>query len=109
MVHAFYVRDFNFNRQALPGVTNVFDLTVLHSGTYNGQCIQFCGLYHAEMLFSVKAVSPPAFRAWARAEVAAGHTLVRSGSPASNNPPPNTYVTPSNASPAPDQTPKEHA
>ncbi len=91
VIHGFYVRDFNFSRYALPGVTNVFDLNVLHAGTYDGQCTQFCGLYHSEMLFSVRAVSPPAFRLWAAQEVRAGNTLQRSGSAAANNPPP--YVT----------------
>jgi cytochrome c oxidase subunit 2 len=101
VIHGFYVRDFNFSRYALPGVTNVFDLTVLYPGTFNGQCTQICGLYHSEMLFSVRAVSPRAFRAWVAAEVGAGQTLQRGGSSASNNPPPSTHVTPSNASPAP--------
>ncbi len=101
VIHGFYVRDFNFSRYALPGVTNVFDLTVINPGTYNGQCTQICGLYHSEMLFSVRAVSPPAFRIWAAAERASGHTLQVGGVPASNIPPPNTHVTPSNASPAP--------
>ncbi len=105
VIHGFYVRDFNFSRYALPGVTNVFDLTVLNSGTYNGQCTQICGLYHSEMLFSVKAVSPAAFSKWAYAERAAGNTLERSGTSASNIPPRSTYITPSNASPAP-ATPK---
>jgi len=90
VVHGFYVHDFNFSRYALPGVVNVFDLDVLHPGTYAGQCTQFCGLYHAEMLFTVKAVSPPAFRLWAAQEVRNGHTLQRSGSGAQNNPPPFT-------------------
>ncbi len=62
VIHGFYVRDFNFSRYALPGVTNRFDLDVLHTGTYHGQCTQICGLYHSEMLFSVRAVSPAAFR-----------------------------------------------
>lgn len=101
VVHGFYVRDFNFSRYALPGVTNLFDLTVLYPGTYNGQCTQICGLYHSEMLFSVRAVSPAAFHLWAAAQVAAGHTLQRGGSSASNNPPLATHPTPSNASPAP--------
>jgi len=70
----------------------VFDLDVLHPGTYDGQCTQFCGLYHAEMLFSVRAVSPPAFRLWAAQEVRNGQTLQGSGSGAANNPP--SYVTP---------------
>jgi cytochrome c oxidase subunit II len=92
VIHGFYVRDFNFSRYALPGVINFFDLDVLHTGTYNGQCTQICGLYHSEMLFSVRAVTPAAFRLWTAAEVAAGHTLERSGSSAQNNPPP--YTTP---------------
>ncbi len=101
VIHGFYVREFNFSRYALPGVVNVFDLDVLHTGTYNGQCTQICGLYHSEMLFSVRAVTPSAFATWAAAEVAAGHTLQRPGIASTNIPPLETHVTPSNASPAP--------
>ena len=90
VIHGFYVHDFNFSRYALPGVVNVFDLNVLHQGTYFGQCTQFCGLYHAEMLFSVRAVSPAAFAAWTAQEVRTGHTLQGSGSGAENNAPPYT-------------------
>jgi len=97
VIHGFYVRDFNFSRYALPGVVNHFDLNVLHNGTYFGQCTQICGLYHSEMLFSVRSVSPVAFRAWAAAQVRAGNTLQRSGSSAQNNPPADTRVYPSNA------------
>jgi hypothetical protein len=39
------------------------------------------------MLFSVRAVNPVAFRVWASAQRAAGHTLQGSGSSAQNNPP----------------------
>ena len=60
VIHGFYVRDFNFSRYALPGVVNRFDLDILHTGTYTGQCTQICGLYHSEMLFSVRAVTPGA-------------------------------------------------
>ncbi len=101
VIHGFYVRDFNFSRYALPGVTNVFDLTVLHTGTYNGQCTQICGLYHSEMLFTVKAVPLPAFSQWISSEVGSGNTLPRSGSSSSNNPPIATHPTPANASPTP--------
>jgi cytochrome c oxidase subunit 2 len=92
-IHGFYVRDFNFSRYAQPGVTNIFDLNVLHAGTFDGQCTQFCGLYHSEMLFSVRAVSPAQFETWASSAVAAGHTLQASASGADNNPPPNTRQT----------------
>lgn len=64
VIHGFYVPQFNFSRYALPGVTNQFDLNVLHPGTYRGQCTQFCGLYHSLMLFQVKAVTTAQFKAW---------------------------------------------
>ena len=96
VIHGFYVHDFNFSRYALPGVVNLFELDVLHPGTYDGQCTQFCGLYHAEMLFSVRAVSPPAFRVWAAQEVRKGQTLQAGGSGAVNNPPPYTSQYPKN-------------
>jgi len=99
VIHGFYVRDFNFSRYALPGVTNLFDLDVLHPGTYDGQCTQICGLYHSEMLFSVRAVSPTAFARWAAAQVQTGHTLPRSGSSAANNPPVGTHISPASATP----------
>ena len=63
-VHGFYVPEFNFSRYAQPGVLNQFDFTVAHAGVYRAQCTQFCGLYHADMLFSVKVVPPAQFQAW---------------------------------------------
>ncbi len=75
VVHGFYVAAFDFSRYALPGVTNRFDLTVRHAGTYPGRCTQFCGLYHTEMLFTVKAVTPQQFQAWLISK--AGDTRVR--------------------------------
>ena len=95
VIHGFYVRDFNFSRYALPGVTNLFDLDVLHAGTYNGQCTQICGLYHSEMLFSVRAVSPPRSRVGSGPGGGRPHPP-RSGSGAQNNPPLDTKTYPSN-------------
>ena len=93
VIHGFYVRDFNFSRYALPGVENRFDLNVLKTGTYPGQCTQICGLYHSEMLFSVRAVSPSAFLQWARTQRASGNVLPRSGTSAQDLPPIDTHVT----------------
>ena len=64
VVHGFYVPAFNFSRYAQPGVTNVFDLNIRKQGIYNGRCTEFCGLYHTEMIFSIKAVSPTVYHAW---------------------------------------------
>jgi cytochrome c oxidase subunit 2 len=64
VVHELYVPAFNFGRFALPGHTNVFDFTPTKTGVYRGQCAEYCGLYHSEMLFSVRVVTPSAFAKW---------------------------------------------
>jgi cytochrome c oxidase subunit 2 len=64
VVHGFYVPEFNFSRYAQPGVTNSFNFNVVHTGVYRAQCSELCGLYHAVMYFSVKAVTPDQFEAW---------------------------------------------
>lgn len=64
VVHELYVPQFNFGRFAQPGVVNTFDFTPTKTGIYRGQCVEYCGLYHAEMLFSVRVVSQSAFSHW---------------------------------------------
>jgi cytochrome c oxidase subunit 2 len=68
VIHGFYVPEFNFSRYAMPGVTNQFDLNITHTGTFRGQCTQFCGLYHSLMLFRVKAVTSSQFKSWVQQE-----------------------------------------
>lgn len=72
VVHTFYVPAFNFGRQALPGVTNMFDFTPVKTGVFVGHCATYCGLYHSEMLFSVAVVSPSAFHSWLETQSASG-------------------------------------
>lgn len=64
VVHGFYVREFNFSRYALPGVTNRFTLHAIHTGTFFGQCSQLCGLYHSIMYFKVKVVTQSEYQQW---------------------------------------------
>jgi cytochrome c oxidase subunit II len=54
--HSFWVPGFLFKRDAIPGMTNVFDVTPRTIGTYLSRCAQFCGLDHALMTFTVKVV-----------------------------------------------------
>ncbi|HET9028648.1 MAG TPA: cytochrome c oxidase subunit II [Candidatus Aquilonibacter sp.] len=59
--HSFWVPAFLFKRDAIPGMTNVFDLTPRKLGTYLSRCAQFCGLDHALMTFQVKVVPDAAY------------------------------------------------
>jgi cytochrome c oxidase subunit 2 len=64
VVHSFYVPRTLFKRQAIPGFPNHFELTFDQLGTYPGQCAQFCGVAHADMLFDVRVVSQSEFESW---------------------------------------------
>ncbi len=59
--HSFWVPAFLFKRDAIPGMTNVFDLTPSRTGTYLSRCAQFCGLDHALMTFVVVVVPDDAY------------------------------------------------
>ncbi len=64
VIHAFFVPDFNFKRDAIPGFTNVFDITIPSPGVFRGECAELCGVGHADMTFYIRAVSPAEFQAW---------------------------------------------
>ena len=73
VIHAFYVPQFLFKRDVVPGRVTAFDFTVNASDagqTFRGQCAELCGVGHMEMLFDVKAVTPTEFEAWLDGKVA---------------------------------------
>lgn len=59
--HSFWVPAFLFKRDAIPGMTNTFDLTPRRTGTYLSRCAQFCGIDHALMAFKVSVVPGQAY------------------------------------------------
>jgi cytochrome c oxidase subunit 2 len=67
VIHAFYVPQFLFKRDVVPGRVNSFDFTVNESDAgqvFRGQCAELCGTGHAIMLFDVKAMTAADFDAW---------------------------------------------
>jgi cytochrome c oxidase subunit II len=90
VVHSFFVPQFLFKRDVIPGRQNIFDITVEEAGTYHGQCAEFCGVGHSAMPFSVRAVTPAEYTAWLASERASpsgvpvtspGATFLPVGSP----------------------------
>jgi len=49
---------------AIPGQTNTTWFQADHTGTYTGQCAEFCGLGHATMTITVKVVSKDDWNAY---------------------------------------------
>lgn len=72
VIHSFYVPQFLFKRDATPGLVQRFDFLVEEEGVYRGQCAEFCGLDHARMTFTVRAVSPAEFATWIERTRSAG-------------------------------------
>lgn len=64
VIHSFYVPQFLYKLDVVPGRVNQFDVTVRDPGTYTGQCAEFCGLSHYEMFFTVEAMSRADYDAW---------------------------------------------
>ncbi len=73
VIHAFYVPQFLFKRDVVPGRLNTFEFTVDAKdagGTFRGQCAELCGAGHRVMLFDVPALSGADFDAWLKQKVA---------------------------------------
>ena len=62
--HGFYIPQFLFQRDLVPGHVNVFQFTPNKLGTFTGQCSAFCGLLHHAMRFTVRVVTPEEYTAW---------------------------------------------
>jgi cytochrome c oxidase subunit 2 len=90
VIHAFYVPQFLFKRDVVPGRVNKFDFKVddVQAGqTFRGQCAELCGAGHRVMLFEVHAMAGPAFDAWLAGKIAgAPPPPPASGPPASGQP-----------------------
>jgi cytochrome c oxidase subunit II len=67
VIHSFFVPDFLFKRDVIPGRNNEFSFTANTLGTYQGQCAEFCGLHHAQMTFSLRVVTLQDYTAWVTA------------------------------------------
>ena len=64
VVHTFYVKEFLFNRDLIPGVDNTADFNVTKTGLFEGQCNNICGQYHAYMRFMVQVMPKDQYDAW---------------------------------------------
>jgi len=64
VIHSFWIPALRYKHDAIPGSTQVATL-LFSGGVFAGQCAEFCGLRHADMIFTVHAVRPAEFVAWA--------------------------------------------
>jgi cytochrome c oxidase subunit 2 len=93
VLHAFYVPQFLFKRDVVPGRVNSFEFKVNAEAagqTFRGQCAELCGAGHRMMLFDVVAKTPAEFDAWLADKIAtagASPPPAPSGDPGASAPP----------------------
>jgi cytochrome c oxidase subunit 2 len=71
VIHSFFIPNFLFKRDVIPGHPNDFVMTPDRLGTFPGKCAELCGLYHSRMLFTVLIEPQAQFQVWAQGAVAA--------------------------------------
>ena len=68
VIHSFWVPPLGPKIDMIPGAHNTLWLEAARPGTYRGQCAEFCGLQHANMIIRVVADAPADFDAWVARE-----------------------------------------
>jgi cytochrome c oxidase subunit II len=62
--HSFWIVEFLYKKDNIPGQTNHWYVTPEKEGTYRGRCAELCGEYHSLMLFTVEVVSQQEYDAY---------------------------------------------
>jgi cytochrome c oxidase subunit 2 len=64
VIHALWIPELRFKRDAFPKRTTEFDLMFDEPGTFTGRCAEFCGLDHADMTLHVRAAPEAEYQSW---------------------------------------------
>jgi len=72
VIHSFWIVDFLYKKDMIPGKTNFEYFTPTKIGTYQGKCAELCGEYHSLMLFTVEVVSQEDYDAYIEGQREAG-------------------------------------
>ena len=74
VIHSFWIPEFYFKLDVIPGHPNSFDVTPNRTGEFLGKCAELCGTYHSAMLFKVRVVSLDEYNAHLKDLAARGQT-----------------------------------
>lgn len=64
VAHSWWIPELGGKFDAVPGYTNHTWFLIHRPGLYAGRCAELCGRNHADMVATVRAVSPTQFEAW---------------------------------------------
>ena len=69
VIHSFWVPALRGKMDMVPGRLNRIVITPQKTGTFEGQCAEFCGVAHALMKFTVVVDEPGQFDAWVARQI----------------------------------------
>jgi len=78
VIHSFWVPNLGGKKDAVPGHITALWIEANAPGTYRGQCTEFCGDGHADMLITVVAHAQNEYPTWAKSAV---ETAARANDP----------------------------
>jgi cytochrome c oxidase subunit 2 len=64
VIHAMWIPDQRFKRDAIPDRVNHFDMEFDEPGREQGLCSEFCGFRHSGMRFGVRVLSDRGYERW---------------------------------------------
>ncbi len=69
VIHSFWIPEERFKRDVFPGLHTRWEMVFDQTGSHpaGGECAEFCGLEHSNMIFNVLVMPKRAFAAWAGA------------------------------------------
>ena len=73
VIHSFWIVEFLYKKDMIPGQTNYISFTPEKVGTYMGKCAELCGEYHSMMLFEVRVVEQDEYDAYIQSLRAKGN------------------------------------
>ena len=64
VIHSFWVVEYLYKKDMVPGQTNYMSFTPTKTGTFMGKCAELCGQDHSMMLFELKVVEQDEYDAY---------------------------------------------
>lgn len=64
VIHSFWVVEYLYKKDMIPGKTNYMSFTPEKTGVYMGKCAELCGEYHSMMLFELHVVEQAEYDAY---------------------------------------------
>jgi cytochrome c oxidase subunit 2 len=66
VIHSYWAPQLGGKIDVIPGRSNHTWFKVTETGTYLGECAEYCGTEHAKMHFKVEAETPEQFQSWVK-------------------------------------------